>query len=63
MLDVDLDSLIRRGESAYLEFKSALDGRPGEKKGRKAEAIRDDIAEAVAHRHDRDAPRKAPPRF
>lgn len=48
MLDVDLDSLIRRGESAYLEFKSALDGRPGEKKGRKAEAIRDDIAEAVA---------------
>jgi ATP-dependent DNA helicase RecG len=48
MLDVDLDSLIARNENAYLEFKSAFEGPPGAKKRRKAEAIREDIAEAVA---------------
>lgn len=44
----DLGALIAQGEGQYLEFKSTLEGPPGQKRSRSRRAIRDDIAEAVA---------------
>ena len=47
LLNERVINIIRQGESHFREFKSAVDGKPGEKRARLAKHICQDIGEAM----------------